>query len=439
MENFELDFISQVSSGNLYELLIPSKDNGILIFKIFEQLKHRSSEIFTESDLKQIISNHKKYEKKEQHEDIKDIIRDLNEFFLKSTEDGYRLTEYAKIFSEIIKKKLDTDIKPSDIERRLIYLKKSLIRDENQFCKWYEIEFINQKIELEMQLEGLERKVINTIKQFRNEILNDDLIGLNLVKSVLTSVVELKNQTQELKGALKYAEEIKQIVNNVDFNIDSDSERIIAYKQSINTFFSIIFSDLERITKRIDRVTPKLRQFYYNMTSLDFERNTRRFLNFLLEKTVVIGSKPNWRLEFPSVEGVNFNKGVLKLVQSFYYVDNQRNLYQGSKIVVHKPNSNQETQNVQKSFAQNKIETRDMINNFLSEIKKELELEGIVNCEPHFIKILEKTKNINIIVKIAHLLINEYMKNIRYQLKICSPDIIKHNNLIISKIIITKL
>ena len=183
-----------------------------------------------------------------------------------------------------------------------------------------------------------------------------------------------------------------------------------------------------------------MRQFYYNMTSLDFERNTRRFLNFLLDNTVIIGSKPNWKLEFPLVENVKLNKSVLRLHQSFYFTDNnQRNLYQGAKIVAHNPISNQQTQDAQKLNVKYRIETRDITNSFLEKIKKELKLNKVVNCAPFFMQIIRETNNINIVVRIAHLLIKEYTKNLQYRLEINNPDSIMLDHLIIWKIIIVKL
>ena len=381
MDKPEFDFINQVSTGNLYELLIPSKDYGIIIFKLYEQLSNRNSDIFTESDIKQIISIHKSYDKKELHEHIKDIIRDLNEFFLKSTENGYRLSEYAKSFCKTIRGKLYADFEPSKIEKRLIYLKKTLIDDLSQFNKWYELEFVNQKVDIEIQLESLERQVIKAIKQFRNEILNEELNGLDLAKNVLSNITQIKQQTQELKGALKYAEEIKQIVNAINFDIDNFPLQTIENKQSINIFFHTIFSDFERITKRIDRVTPKLRQFYSNMTSLDFERNTRRLLNFFLEQTEVIGYKPSSKLKFPDIQNVNLKKEIGKLSQSFYYVDNKIDLFQNTKINSYKPNIDPVIHNTQKIVTENKIKATKDTHDFLKNIRAELELNNEIDCE----------------------------------------------------------
>lgn len=437
MDKPEFDFINQVSTKSLYDLLIPSYEYGIIIFKLYEQLTRRNSDIFTENDIKLLISNRKNQER-EQHEDIKDIIRDLNEFFLKPTEKGYRLTEYAKNFCRTIRGKLHEDFEPSKIEKRLISLKKSLIADTTQFNKWFEIEFDNKKVEIESQIESLERQVANAIKQFRNEILNENKNGLDLVKSVYANITIIKDQTQKLKGTLRLAEDIQQIVNAIDSNVDKDTDLTIENKQSINIFFHTIFSDFERITKRIDRVTPKLRQFYNNMSSLDYERNTRRFLNYLLANTETVGYRPLTKLQFPDIENINLKKEIYKYVHSFYYVDNEKDLYQNTKIHSHQPNKNQSIQDSQRKLTEDKIKATKDIEVFLEKIKGELEQNNEVDCEPYFIEILENTNNLNIVVKIVFKLIKEYSDTKLYQLKISNPSNHIFEGVILWKLKITK-
>lgn len=418
MTEKEFDFVTQIKAGNLYELLIPDKEKGLLIFKIYEQIKYRDSEIFTEEDLKKIISNYKNYPRNEQHEDIKDIIRDLNEFFLKSTGKGYRLTEYAKSFSESIRKKLLEDFKPSEVVIRLTQLKKSF--QESDFNDWVEYSFNEQKVHIERQLEGLERQVINTIKQFRKDIIEENIDALDFVKNVLKNLEVISSQTQKLKDAFRYADDINRDIDNIDFEIELEPEKALANQQSIKDFFETISLDLERISKRIERIQPKLRQFYGNMTRIDFERNTKKFLEYLLENTSTIGYKPYWKLKFPNVPNttLELENEKFSLSNKFLYVDSTIDLYRKTRMKFYKPDIDKSKLEIQKSEKQRKIRARDDINSFIAEIKSDLELYKFINYEDYFFQILSKSNNINVPVRIAFLLIKEFTKKTGYKIDI---------------------
>lgn len=82
MDNNKFDYITQIEAGNLYQLLIPKKEYGIIIFKLYKQLENKNSEFFSENDIVELINGHKNHDKK-YTEFAKDIIRELSEFFLK--------------------------------------------------------------------------------------------------------------------------------------------------------------------------------------------------------------------------------------------------------------------------------------------------------------------------------------------------------------------
>ncbi len=418
MTKANFDFITQIKAGNLYELLIPDKEKGILIFKIYEHTQNGGSDFFSEEDLMKIISNHKNYPIKEQHEDIKDIIRDLNEFFLKETRRGYRLSEYGKSFCQGIKEKLGEDIKTSEIVKRLTGLKSSL--KENEFNDWFEIFFNEQKVHIERQLESLERQVINTIKQFRKDIIEENIDVIKFVKKVLGNLEEINTQTQKLKDALRYADDINREVDNIDLNSTSQQEKALVNQQSVKFFFETIFFDLERISRRIEKIQPKLRQFYGDMNRIDFERNSKKLLEYLLENTQIVGYKPNWKLKFPNTSNNILaldNKNQV-LSSKFQYVDNLVDLYKTKRIKFKKPKINRSELDKIKVEKQYKIKAREDINSFIGLIKNDLEEKKIISLKDYFFEILFESRNMNVPVRIAYLLVKEYKEKEGYEIVI---------------------
>lgn len=440
MDNCKVDFITQIDAGNLYELLIPRKEYGIVIFKLYKQLKNKNTEFFSEDDIIESIIEHKNQDKKPK-EYAKDIIRELSEFFLKETNNQFRLTQYAKGFCQTILEKIEEDLEPSKIEKKLLFLKNT-ISEYKSFDDWFDLIFTNDLTGfIESQLESLERQVINVIKKFRAGV-NEELInGDVLVKKILDNIEEINKQTNKIKGSLNHAEAIKSIINKIDPSEELNPEQSLQKQKSVISFLDNLISDFERISKRIERVIPKLRQFYGNMTRLDFEKNTNKLLNLLLVQSKIVGHKPNWKLKFPTSKNFCLDRSFPSLSNKFYFVDNKKNLndYKADKREMYMPKPSIKVQESQRSSTKRTIEKRSKLFRFLDEIEQELECKKYIDFKLYFDRIIKDTNDINIAVKISSILIKKYSKSKYYVFEIKRPFSKYSENKIIWDMKVTKL
>lgn len=423
MNNNKIDYITQISAGNLYDLLVPNKQYGEIIFNLYKQLENKYNEFFTENDIIQLIFRIRGERQNEQKEFAKEIIRDLNEFFLKETDKKYRLTEYAKNFCQTIISKITKDLEPSEIEIRLQHLNNTILSYE-KFDEWFKIVF-NKDLTgvIESQLESLERQVISAIKKFRKGLTDENIEGDVLVKNTLESIDIINNQTKKIKNSLKYAEIVKSIINKKDPSIEENPEKTLKNQQIVISFLNTLMSDFERISKRIEMVIPKLRQFYGNMTRLDFEKNTTKLLNYILSETTISGYKPNWKLQFPVRQDVLLDKKVIYLSHKAYFVEPKKTFdgFKDNIRIIYKPKTNVENEVKQKNEASNFIEKRSALFGFINSIEKELEFKKIINFKEHFDNILYKTNDINIAVKVASILLKKYSNRDNYKLTTNKP------------------
>ncbi len=424
MDDSKVNYITQINSGNLYDLLIPKKEYGIIIFKLYEQLENKNSEFFSEDDITKLIIQHKNNDKKELKERAKNIIRELTEFFLKETDNQYRLTQYAKNFCQTIISKITDDLKPSEIELKLLYLKNTLLENRS-FDKWYSLIFTSDLTGfVEGQLESLERQIINVIKKFRAGVNDDTVNGDVLVKNILENIEEINKQTNKIKGSLNHAETIKSIINRIDPSEEVNPEQSLQNQKSVISFLDNLILDFERISKRIERVIPKLRQFYGNMTRVEFEKNTNKLLSLLLSQSQIIGYKPNWKLKFPASKNFCLERSFPYLPYKFCFVDNKRNLidYKKDKREMYIPKPNVKEQETQRKVAEKTIRQRSKLFLFLEEIERELEYNKYIDFKLYLDKIINDADDINIAVKIASILIRKYSKSKNYTLVVNQPS-----------------
>ncbi|WP_336733389.1 hypothetical protein, partial [Chryseobacterium sp. VD8] len=59
-------------------------------------------------------------------------------------------------------------------------------------------------------------------------------------------------------------------------------------------------SQLEQVSKRIEKIKPRIREFIYDFNKQDFDRKTNKFILYLLEKSFVKREKSTKRIQFPN-------------------------------------------------------------------------------------------------------------------------------------------
>lgn len=413
------NFIEQVKKN--YTNIIPKEDYGMIVFLLFDKF---GTNVFSESELKKIISDYHNYSEKDRelHSVIKTTIQFLFINFIRKSKQGYILTSYSQQFSKEIRKKLHRDFSPSEVRKILLKFKTELAQQlqEDNFNEWFDF-FERYKTDLDNQIESLNKKMDSYIHDFRTVIFDNKKQNTELLKSIREGLDKIKGQVIELTSAFTDIYDIEDLLNQV--NVDIDTHTTIINRKKAKDYFSDIRDYLTTINNRIDLIQPRVQEFFSNINRADFERNTKRFIRYLINNTSVEKMNSKKELIFPQDDALQ--KEVYREEFNFTIVDNQLKKGKTQSKTEHTLVDEKE---VEKKYqnAKKVREQRAKTIAYVNDIKKDLNKFKLIEYSSYFYQIMEDTQNINIAIKVAYLLLNEFTKSQQYTVEI-SDKAISHD------------
>ena len=426
------NFIEQVEKN--YTNIIPEEKHGMIVFLLFEKFR---TNVFSEDELKKVISDYNKYHEKERelHSVIKSAIQFLSINFIRKSRQGYVLTPYSQHFTQEIWKKLHRDFSPSDVRKILLKLKTELEQElkADNFNEWFDL-FERYKTDLDNQIESLNKKIDSYVHDFRTVIFDKRKQNTELLKSIREGLEKIKNQVSELTTAFSDIYDIEDLLSQVNINSDT----AITNRKKAKDYFFDIRDYLTNINNRIDLIQPRIQEFFSNINRADFDRNAKKFIRYLIKSTTLERVNSKKELVFP--ENMNFQKEIYKENFNFTVADNQ--LKKG------KTKSKTESTNVDQNEVEKKYEAAKKVREqrtktakYVKTIKEDLKYNKSIDYSPYFYKILSETKNINIAIKVAFILLNEFTKSQEHKVEIENTAILhnNYNNTILWKMKIHKI
>lgn len=288
-----------------YEKLIPEKNDGLILLSLYAKYKDKD---FTEENIISIInkifkdqgnneSNRTEYNRNNT------IILRLQESFLwrNETKRTYQFKKYGLELCQNIEKRLVEKYNPAKIKRFFDELHKSLteyIETDKDFNEWIEDHFDVRMPELISQIEILDQQVNESVTDFKINIKSEDHSILDILKEIDIRLEVIKEQASELKNAFQISYDIDELLT--DILQKNESYNYIENIQKVQKFHDNSRSQLEQISKRIEKIKPRIREFIYDFNKKDFDRKTNKFINYLLEKSFVKKEKSSKRIQFPN-------------------------------------------------------------------------------------------------------------------------------------------
>lgn len=423
MENFNL----YREAKDQYEKLIPEKNDGLILISLYAKYKDKD---FTEENIVTIINKVFKDQGNEssrtEYNRNNSIILRLQESFLwrNETKRTYQFKKYGLELCQNIEKRLIEKYNPAKIKRFFEELYQSLtknIEENNDFNLWIEDHFDIRMPELISQIEILDQQVNDSVSEFKTNIKSEEYNIINLLKEIEIRLEIIKEQAFELKNAFQISYDIDELLTSIlEKNEGYD---YIENIQKVQKFHDSSRNQLEQISKRIEKIKPRIREFIYDFNKQDFDRKTNKFITHLLEKSFVKREGNTKRIQLPnnlsglkirSVENLpKLNVLTIREISPKFAIDvvkRQIDVYKRKELI-------------EKTLKWKHDKERIM---YWTEIAfQELEEKGVLAFSALFFRIMD-TDKIIIAVKTAHNVLRKGTRNKqKYQIEI-KPELVNH-------------
>jgi hypothetical protein len=402
-----------------YEKLIPDKTDGLVLISLFSKYREGSfSEINIISVINKVFKDQGVDSSRTEYYRNNSIILRLQESFLwrNDTKKTYQFKKYGVELCKSIEKRLIQKYNPAKIKRFFSELHRSLVENiesQGNYNEWITDHFDLRMPELVSQIEILDQQVNDSVSDFKYSIKTGNADILDVLKEIEIRLEIIKEQASELKNAFQISYDIDEILITI-----LESGQGVDYLeniQKVQSFHDSSRNQLEQVSRRIEKIKPRIREFIYDFNKQDFDRKTNNFIRYLLSKSIVKRDGGNKRIVFPN----NIDILKIKSTDTFprFTVVPIRDISPKlpSKIQRKQIDLEKQTELLEKTARWKNDKER--ITYWTNEALNEIENKGILIYSPLFFKILEFDR-LEIAVKTTHNIIRKIGKHHRLRLNI---------------------
>lgn len=199
----------------------------------------------------------------------------------------YKLRDYAEHICKKIYTILSNRFNPTIIEITCMDLAAKLnsIGSPTDLQNWLDVHLDKSKFVLKEQIDFLQQQIDTTIQALRDKAKLKDCTLTDTLKQVEEDLDKIRQQNKELRGAFRETKKIKNGLLDHPFR-DSSDETDEKTAEAIDYFEEIRVS-LDMVDSRIDRLQPKIKQFFNALNRPLFNTRVSKFLNFLLNRSSI--------------------------------------------------------------------------------------------------------------------------------------------------------
>jgi len=403
-----------------YTSIVPLREDGLVLFYLYEKLQKGdfANDEFSELDLLTAIEfvyadvkgeNSKRVE----YERNNDTIIRLQEFFIWRDEKKkrYSFKSYGIEFCKNIKLQLKQFYSPTEIKAIFDSLNLELQTaklNEDSFLKWMEVHFEVRNANISRQIEILDQQVGDAVRTFRSRLLSEENEINQVIADALDSLKQIKQNSDEFRNAFQGTYEIEDCLLYIQEQL-TIADQTLTKIRKVREFIKRLRIHLELVSKRIDLIQPRLREFIHDFNQRDFDRKTELFLKFLLKSA--IGNKDHSGF---------FTSNIIREKTPVFTILLKRNI--GIPRVIELGDRKIDTAKREQSLAlvQKKRGIRQRVLSWMVDIETQLKQHGELRFASLFFKILatEKENQLTIAVKVAHQAVLKYTTGKHYNVSI---------------------
>lgn len=414
-----IPLFDHIRIDNTYELFFPKREQGLAIIWLYERVKsgYFNKGVFKESDIQLAFDEVSlmSREKRERfpYEYYNSQIMALQEFFLYYDEEHqtYAFKEYATYLCDKVFKILSERFNPTVIEITCVDLYQKLkdaITTE-ELTIWLEIHLDKAQLHLKEQIDYLNQQIDKSVIELseKAKLKSDNL--LNALRDIENKLDEIRKQNGELRGAFREIDRIKSILSKHPAREDEQTDEKVS---TAIEYFESIRSLLNMVDTRIDKIQPKIQQFFGSLNRRFFDTKVEKFLVYLLTNSKIISGETVLPL-------INESFNIQLPSTNFSIIENREGLSRGVKNspVTYTVDREKETAAYQQSRVA--LLRQNNINIWLEKIRRESLHASEYHLSDIFFNILEvHNEDLHLAVNVIYQAIDIYDKHDRWRIEI---------------------
>jgi hypothetical protein len=431
--NRSFDFLEEVQKGHNYKALFPEEKAVRAILWLYAKMADGAfpGEKFKEEDINNAFqeSNPEGRYSRLPQEYIHGLTGSLLEYFFLYNEQErvYIFRDYGKSFCKLAEDTLAGNFNPTNIEIicRDLLLELRKIDNREMLSSWLGIKFDAFEPKMSSQVDFLDRKIDMAVSVIRDSAQLQTGEILETLKKVDTHLEQLRGYNKELRSAFAA---LKDINSELEQRIIlADNRQILDRFSHVQQFFPDIRYRLDLIDKRLDKLQPRLRQFFGALNKPLFNTRVESFLRYLLKASTVQadGSKKN--IQFP--QGIPPLR-IYQHTSRFIIVERKDDLF--PTMARPKPvyEESEDRRRAIMEMLNKKIRQQDKIEEWTHRILDDCLKQKAITYSGYFITMLDQQQgDIDLAVRVTHRLIKISTIGKEIKLEVDPNTEVQHQNI----------
>ena len=412
----EFIFWDEINKPNRYDEVIPDRKLGMVILGLYDRIKNNLlGTFFKHADIESTYWELNPIKERKPHEHAQNDIEWLKHYFLSydSARQEYHLRDYAYKFGDLVYTLLEARFKPTQVEQLCNTLLKSLKSsiDDKTFKSWYTDIFEVNHSQLRRQLDLLDEKISELVKDLGLQRLDDEEV-LQMLRSVSERLDQLIFEYGQLNAAYRDTRFIRNLLT--DYQFDASNEDLSEVEHAI-TFFVDLRRLLDAIRERLDRIQPKIQQLFGVFQQANFRARTEQFIRYMLDDSIVSNNKVILPTQIPS-----FTWRIHK--PQLWYFDVNRELFPTPPQPRVRRMVDETARQEAFQIAAEPARRQDEAQTWLDQFHTELEERGFLTLSDYFPRVFNNDpQRLDVTLRFCYLVLRQYSGHTDWQLDIKSP------------------
>lgn len=292
----------QLKIENTYDLLFPKKEKGLAVIWLYERVKNGEFEngIFKEKDIQralEAVSFIRNEPVRSQWVTYNTYIMELQEFYLIYNDENqtYIFTDFGLQICDKVYRLISKRFNPTIIEITCaeLHLKLESAITEEQIKNWLTIDLFKSRTLLLEQVDYLNQQIDRSVAALSEKAKRRKETLLVALQEIEEQIDMIRQQNKELRAAFRQIDRMNDIL--ISHPVRDNSEEVDDLVSEAISYFEGIYLRLAMVDSRIDKIQPKIKQFFASLNRDIFNSKVEKFLYYLLEKSQVVDKQ----IEFP--------------------------------------------------------------------------------------------------------------------------------------------